>query len=412
MKYLPRNVRIDWLRFQVKSNHLSMHRQIERTLGLRFEKREQQLGDIRDTNILALNKLWHEVYEFQGSLIGTRYPDVGSDQTYKHFVDLNGSTLSGITLDKIVTLIGFCQYEEEFIANRIDIALDFPVQSPRLSHHSWETFLADNLLFGFRSIKRISNLGSNRVGTTVYLGSRESEIFVRIYDKNIDGIEYDRLEIEFKRGRAEWIMKEMCNCSFSELPNFLDNVVCGQIKLSNHVSTDFFQSYKCGSIVVPASKLHLDIERSIGFIERNCATFAMVEEHMGSEKFDKFMRSTLAAGKLRMKPRHRTMLENAKFLGFTFLGACLIFAQTSGAIAEGLTCPTPAPLAFQVSQKFPIDIVNPTPTEQAYFNNIGDGCFQVNSGLEFQKICLPGMIVNALKPFVIMGLGIKFIFSD
>ena len=53
MKYLPRNVRIDWLRFQVKSNHLSMHRQIERTLGLRFEKREQQLGDIRDTNILA-----------------------------------------------------------------------------------------------------------------------------------------------------------------------------------------------------------------------------------------------------------------------------------------------------------------------------------------------------------------------
>jgi Putative phage replication protein RstA len=243
MKYLPRNVRIDWLRFQVKSYHSSMHRQIERTLGLRFDKREQQLGDIRDTNVLALNKLWHEVYEFQGSLIGTRYPDVGSDQPYKHFVDLNGSTLSGITLDKIVTLIGFCQYEEEFIANRIDIALDFPIQSPRLSYHSWESFLADNLLFGFRSIKRISNLGSNRVGTTVYLGSRESEIFVRIYDKNIDGIEYDRLEIEFKRGRAEWIMKEMCNCAFSQLPNFLNDVVCGQIKLSNHVSTDFFQSY-------------------------------------------------------------------------------------------------------------------------------------------------------------------------
>jgi hypothetical protein len=67
-------------------------------------------------------------------------------------------------------------------------------------------------------------------------------------------------------------------------------------------------------------------------------------------------------------------------------------------------------LEFQ--QKFPIDIVNPTPSEQAYFNNIGDGCFQINSGLNFDRICLPGMIVNALRPFVIMGMGLRFIFSD
>jgi hypothetical protein len=67
-------------------------------------------------------------------------------------------------------------------------------------------------------------------------------------------------------------------------------------------------------------------------------------------------------------------------------------------------------LEFQ--QKFPIDIVNPTPSEQAYFNNIGDGCFQINSGLNFDRICLPGMIVNALRPFVIMGMGLRFIFGD
>jgi len=138
----------------------------------------------------------------------------------------------------------------------------------------------------------------------------------------------------------------------------------------------------------------------------------MIEEHMGSEKFDKFIRSVIAAGKLKMKPRHRTMLENAKLLGFTALGIFTIFAQTSNAIAGGLTCPAPVPLSLEMSQKFPIDIVQPTATEQAYFNNIGDGCFQINSGLEYQKICLPGMIVNALKPFIIMGLGIKFIFSD
>ncbi|MEG5044619.1 replication initiation factor domain-containing protein [Microcoleus sp. B4-C1] len=397
----------------MSSYHPSMLRQIQRTLGLPFERKQQQLQDARDTNILALNKVWHEVHEFQGSLIGTRYPSAGTHELYKHFVDLNGSTLAGVTFDKIAALLAFCQFEEEFVANRIDIALDFPVQTPRLSRRYWEVFLADNLLVGYRAVKRISNSGNNRPGTTVYLGSRESERFVRIYDKNIDGIDYDRLEIEFKRTRAEWIMQEMVSCPVDELPKFLNGVVCGQINFSRQrEDIEFFKDYKYGSISVPAPSLHLDIERSIAFIEKHCATLAMVEEFMGSERFDKFMRSMLAAGKLRMKPRHRTILENAKFLGVTAFGVFLMLVQTPGAIAGGLTCPVPVPLSFQMTQKFPIDIVQPNAAEQAYFDNIGDGCFQINAGLEFERICLPGMIVNALKPFVIMGLGIKFIFSD
>ncbi|MEG5008509.1 replication initiation factor domain-containing protein [Microcoleus sp. B5-C4] len=413
MEYLSRNIRIDWLRFQVSSYHPSMLRQIQRILGLPFERKQQQFQDVRDTNVFALNKIWHEVHEFQGSLIGTRYPAAGTHEPYKHFVDLNGSTLAGVTFDKVAALLASCQLEEEFIGNRIDIALDFPVQAPRLSRRYWELFLADNLLVGYRAVKRISNSGNNRPGTTVYLGSRESERFVRIYDKNIDGIDYDRLEIEFKRTRAEWIMQEMVACPVEELPKFLNGVVCGQINFSRQrEDIEFFKDYKYGPISVPSPSLHLDIERSIAFIEKHCATLAMVEEFMGSERFDKFMRSMLAAGKLRMKPRHRSILQNAKFLGVTALGVFLILVQTPGAIAGGLSCPAPVPLSFQMSQKFPIDIVQPTPAEQAYFDNIGDGCFQINAGLEFERICLPGMIVNALKPFVIMGLGIKFIFSD
>lgn len=279
MNYLPRNVKIDWLRFQAKSSASIHHRQVENILGLPFEKYEQKLGDIRDTNVLALNKLWHEVYQFQGSLIGTRYPDPGTSQLYRHFVDLNGSTLSAIPFERIVDLIKLYQYEDEFIANRIDIALDFPIQSPRLSIQPWESFVNENLLLSYRTIKRISKSGSNRDGNTVYLGSRESEIFVRIYDKVIDGVDYDRLEIEFKRGRAEWIMKQMVESDFSELPKVLNDAVCGQINLKSHKSTEFFKSYKYGGITIAASKLHLDIERSIAFIERNCATLAMIEEH-------------------------------------------------------------------------------------------------------------------------------------
>jgi hypothetical protein len=417
MEYLPRNIRIDWLRFQV-SSHVDMVRTIIKLLGLPFEKYSQpHLYDIRETNVLVFDKVWHRVYEFQNSLIGVKEPDSGpcTDRIYHHFVNLNAATLTAVDFNKLIALLAICQNEVKFVGNRIDIALDFPLvdNSPRLSKRQWEYFVDANLLFGYRSVRRISNFNNKGLGTTVYLGSRESERFVRIYDKCIEGVDFDRLEIEFKSGRANWIMQQIPLCSLSRLPEYLNDIALGQISFTrSDESIDFFRKYKSGSVTVPASSLHLDIEKSIAYIEKHSATFAMVEEFLGSEGFDKFMRSVLAAGRLRMKPRHRTMLQNAKaLLGLSVLVA-LIFVQAGSAIASGLSCPAPVPLSFQLQQKFPVDIVNPTPAEQGYFDNIGDGCFQVNSGLNFDRLCLPGMIVNALKPFIIVGLGIKFIFSD
>jgi hypothetical protein len=157
----------------------------------------------------------------------------------------------------------------------------------------------------------------------------------------------------------------------------------------------------------------LDIHRSIAFVERHSATFAMIREYMGISEFDHFMSNLLVTGKNKMKSRHYITLQNAKLLSSTAALFIFFFASFSSTVlASNLACPAPVPFSFQVSQKFPIDIVNPTASEQAYFDNIGDGCFEINSGLEFDRICLPGMIVNALRPFVIMGLGLRFIFSD
>lgn len=412
-EYLPRNIKIDWLRFQMSSYSSGQISAIKKTLNLPFEKKQQQMVDIRDTNVLALNKVWHEVHEFQGSLIGAFYSPNGSDKPHKYFVDLNGSTLTGIDFLVVSQLLSFAQYEDKFVANRIDIALDFPLQPTRLSMRDWEGFVLSKLILGYKTVRRISGFGGSRSGMTVYLGSRESDRFVRIYDKNIDGVDYDRLEVEFKRSRAQDIMERIAVCSVDELPELLNGVVCSQIKFSRfHSDIQFFKSYSYGPVEVPASVLHLDIERSIAFVKRHCATFAMVEEFMGSQKFDKFMRSQLAAGKLRMKPRHRIMLKAAQFLGVTAAGILFILIQTSSAIASNLVCQAPVSLGSQMVQKFPIDMAMPNPAEEQFLNAVGDGCFQINSGLKFDKICLPGMIVNALRPFVIMGLGIKFIFGD
>jgi DNA relaxase NicK len=133
---------------------------------------------------------------------------------YRHLVNLNGGTLSAVTFDKLIDLLGYCQTEEEFIANRIDIALDFNPGDPRLSARNWESFLEDNLLSGYRLVRRVSNCGrtrTNRPGATVYLGSRESERFIRIYDKVIEGKHYDRLEIELSVPALSGLCRRLLN---------------------------------------------------------------------------------------------------------------------------------------------------------------------------------------------------------
>lgn len=416
---LTRNVKIDWLRFQVSTHRPSFFRDLLKLLGLPFEKKQQSpLQDGRETSFLAINKVWHEIYDFQKSLIGIKHPPSGTDEPIKIFVDLNGRTVSALDFARISAILYFSKLEAGFTGNRIDIALDFVPQIPRLNTHNWESFVANGLIHGYRSVKRISNIGKTNDATTVYLGSRESSKFVRMYAKNIDGVDYDRLEIEFKRDRASWIMEELSKKDVDEYPKFLNGVVCGEINFRSQTDeTKFFQNYKYGSINVPAPTLHLDIDRSIAFVVRHSPTLAMIRDYMGEERFQEFMDNILRSGKLRMKSRHRRLIENARFLGVTAVGIFFILLQTSGAIASGITCPAQPPssqvsLGSQMVQKFPIDIAMPNATEQAYLDNIGDGCFQINSGLNFDRICLPGMIVNALKPFVIIGLGIKFIFSD
>jgi len=415
---LDRTVKIDWLRFQFKSEFSTRISDIFKILNLPFQRKNEPLPDAKNNDMLASNKIWHEVSDYQGSLVAINYaPSAGVEIYHKYLVDLNGRTLSQLNFLTIQALLLFAQSDCDFTGNRIDIAVDFPIFYPRLSLRAWESFVEDGLLLGFRSVRRIMNCG-NRDGNTVYLGSRESEKCIRIYEKFIDGSHYDRLELELKRDTAKFVMSNLVDLELFDFPKYLEDVACGSIRfLRSRSDIEFFDKYyRRGTVTLPSPVLHLDIERSIAFIQRHSATFAMLHEFMGEEKYQEFMDNNLRSGKLRMKSRHRRLIENARFFIPIAAGIFFILLQ-SGAIASGITCPAQPPasqvtLGSQLVQKFPIDIAMPNAQEQAYLDNIGDGCFQINSGLNFDRICLPGMIVNALKPFVIIGLGIKFIFSD
>jgi DNA relaxase NicK len=162
----------------------------------------------------------------------------------------------------------FAHLDTTFTANRIDIALDFPVQSPRLFAHPWESLIEDGLLYGYKKVRRISNVGSDD-GNTIYIGSRESTRCLRIYCKRFsNGEEFDRLEGEFKRERASWIMQQLAQISVKEYPKFLNGVVCGQFSFTrNHKSIAFFKKYKYGPLTFLLLLYHLDIEKSIKFLK-------------------------------------------------------------------------------------------------------------------------------------------------
>jgi hypothetical protein len=47
--------------------------EIIKTLDLPFQRKNESLPDAKNNDMLALNKLWHEIYEYEGSLIGINY---------------------------------------------------------------------------------------------------------------------------------------------------------------------------------------------------------------------------------------------------------------------------------------------------------------------------------------------------
>lgn len=430
MTSLPRTLTIDWLRIQVESFECDFYRTLLRLIALPFIDTSLPVDDVTDVvdnlvdavddanaisakplDILVLNKIWHRVWEFQGSRIGA-YVSPTPYTPSRFFVDLNGGVLAFLDITLVVDLILTCSQQYSFFCNRFDIALDFPLADGcRLSLRPWELFLDQKLIYQFRTVKRVCSSGGFRDGSTVYLGSRESECFVRFYDRqNDDGTDCDRWETEFKRFKSTWVAQ---NLILSDRPvEFLHQCAVESVQLRHSSATAFFKNYKFASgISVSGAKPRLDIERSVRFIERHGPTLAMLCEFFGPEKFNEFLAATLDSGKLKMKSRHRNTIAAAKF----FAAFVLLVGFGLPAFADSpLVCPVssaPATLQSQMVEKFPIDIVLPSASEQAFFNQVGDGCFMINSGMNFDRICLPGMIVNALRPFVIMGAALRFIFS-
>lgn len=106
-------------------------------------------------------------------------------------------------------------------------------------------------------IKVISS--DKRCDETVYIGSRESERFVRIYDKMIDNEEYVRFETEYKGKYANEVMKK-CIASDKQAAQILASEVLKYVSAS---SVTRWLAYSVQSSSSEAIVVHRDMSSDI-----------------------------------------------------------------------------------------------------------------------------------------------------
>lgn len=127
----------------------------------------------------------------------------------KQLVTLTGDDLSRARADGVneQALVAYALKLADFHATRIDLCIDVTGGPFRDPLDVLEAFQQGRCITKARTANRVDNWrGGERAGITVYIGSRDSLTFVRIYDKRAqmgEGPPWTRIEIEIKGDLAD-----------------------------------------------------------------------------------------------------------------------------------------------------------------------------------------------------------------
>jgi|GEM_PF-3351132 len=134
-------------------------------------------------------------------------------------IDVQGQALAGLSGDESIRLL------LDLLAfglkpTRIDLALDFVGQDRELYRHALASCEAGEL-FGIRKYKITEDqtVSGEPLERTLHLGSRDSPVFVRVYDKGLEQARcaplgyWERIETEFKKERAVQVVEHTASSS-------------------------------------------------------------------------------------------------------------------------------------------------------------------------------------------------------
>lgn len=141
--------------------------------------------------------------------------------------------LSGIQAAILAPTLATSMFSRLANCTRIDAQLTLPVIEGARKTGELAYEIRKGLSEGVGGVGRRPGVSvwDNETGTgdTIYIGSRSSDKFVRIYDKFGDGIQFLRYECEFKRGVADRVWSEFVNDEFA-LHNWLSSTIVQPIR--------------------------------------------------------------------------------------------------------------------------------------------------------------------------------------
>lgn len=203
----------------------------------------------------------------------------------------------------------------EVSCSRIDICLDDFTKKLTLENISSALEVGNHC--GFQKSHIIRNYGG-RGGWTVNLGSRQSEQFVRIYDKCAESkgrIDSVRWESEFKHDKSQAIFKALAGAStVVDALKLLRGYAFGNFHFIDRSDKNLqrcnvldwwlefitFVAYE--KVEILTEKAVTSIESSVKWIEYQVEkTLARISRAFGEDKFQEFMDKCLSSGLRRLK---------------------------------------------------------------------------------------------------------------
>jgi hypothetical protein len=258
-------------------------------------------------------------------------------------ISLSGGLLERCDVADTVRLIHRLAHIHGAKFNRIDLAVD-DYSRAMLPEYIREANKAGNYT-GYRNfIYMTDDKGDcHSAGWTIYLGSRESDRYIRYYNAKFKhGIDAFRYEVEYKGELANVIANAIANTIAKDNAKYnssaiaktkvdatLSSMICelivGNISFIDRASGyrasrsaplpfwhDFVTRMGGKGVRLSPPTVKPTMERAISWLERSVAgTLAMVSEYVGADKIA-YIRSLAAAGRERMGARHTSMLKAAK----------------------------------------------------------------------------------------------------
>lgn len=141
--------------------------------------------------------------------------------------------LSGIQAAVLAPALATSMFARLANCTRIDIQLTLPAREDARKTGDLGHAIRKSLMEGVGRVGKRPSVtiwdNESDAGDTIYIGSRSSDKFVRIYDKFGDGIKFMRYEGEFKRNVADRIWSEFVT-SEAALSNWITSTIINPIR--------------------------------------------------------------------------------------------------------------------------------------------------------------------------------------